>query len=410
MNTDLIEAKEIVLVPLKDIKLNPKNRNKHTPEQIDHLARIIKKTGFRRPGTISNRSGFLNCGEGRYLAAKKIGMTHMPVMYQDYESEALEYADAIADNALDKQAELDNASILQDVLDLGPEFDFDLLGIPDFKLPEDFDPQSDEDSVPEHVEPKTKLGDLYKLGEHRLLCGDSTSIDAVDRLMYGEKADMVFTSPPYNVGISYNSHDDKMSLDDYADFMKSVMTCAYAILNSGRIIAWNVGVSPKSAPHKHVNWLEESGFTLYRNIVWKKTGCQIPLWQNSKKNPLARYYLPNYNHEMIYLASKGEVEKGGPTEMPEELCMDVWDISQFSAGGNNHPAAFPVHLAEMTVKVLSSKDEIAFEPFGGSGSTLIACEKTKRKCFMMELDPHYCDVIVARWEKYTGKKAELING
>ncbi len=135
---DIIRAKEIKLIPLSEIKLNPKNRNIHSESQIEHIARIIKKTGFRRPGTISNQSGLLVCGEGRYHAAKKIGLKEMPVMFQDYESEALEFADAIADNALDKQAELDNASILQDTLDFGPDFDFDLLGIPDFKLPEDF--------------------------------------------------------------------------------------------------------------------------------------------------------------------------------------------------------------------------------------------------------------------------------
>ncbi len=136
-----IQAKEIKLVPISEIVLNPKNRNSHPQGQIDHLTRIIKYQGFRRPVTISNRTGQLVCGEGRFLAAKKLGMTAVPAMFQDYADEAQEFSDGIADNALDKQAELNTSDILKDVLDLGPDFDLDFLGIPDFKLPEDFAPQ-----------------------------------------------------------------------------------------------------------------------------------------------------------------------------------------------------------------------------------------------------------------------------
>jgi len=129
-----IQAKDIVLVPIGEIKLNPKNRNKHPKEQIDRLADIIKYQGFRRPVTISNRSGTLSCGEGRYLAAKKLKMTHIPATYQDYDSEEQEYADGIADNALDKWAELDLSGINVDLAELGPDFDINLLGLKDFVL------------------------------------------------------------------------------------------------------------------------------------------------------------------------------------------------------------------------------------------------------------------------------------
>ncbi len=130
----MIHAKEIQLVPLKDIKLNPKNRNKHPKEQIDRLVEIMKYQGFRRPGTISNQTGLLVCGEGRYLAAKAMGLKSMPVMYQDYESEEQEYADGIADNAIDKWADLDLAGINLDITDLGPELNLEMLGLANFVL------------------------------------------------------------------------------------------------------------------------------------------------------------------------------------------------------------------------------------------------------------------------------------
>lgn len=151
---ELIRSKEIKMVSLSEIKLNPKNRNKHPKEQIEELVHIIKTTGFRRPVTISNLSGFLSCGEGRYLAAKKIGLKEIPAMYQDYDDEAQEYADGIADNAIDKWAELDLSSINNDIGDLGPDFDIRLMGINGFTL--DFDlyetPEKEDEDKKERME------------------------------------------------------------------------------------------------------------------------------------------------------------------------------------------------------------------------------------------------------------------
>ena len=159
-----IKATEIKLVPLSEIKLNPKNRNKHPQNQIDRLAKIIKYQGFRRPGTISNRSGFLTAGEGRYLAAKQLGMTHMPVMFQDYKDEDQEFSDGIADNAVDKMAELDFAGINFDLKDLSPDFDLELLGIEKFTLDyseklilDETEKEKDESKVTEHECPRCKF-------------------------------------------------------------------------------------------------------------------------------------------------------------------------------------------------------------------------------------------------------------
>jgi len=221
----------------------------------------------------------------------------------------------------------------------------------------------------------------------------------VAKLMGGEKADMVFTSPPYNVGIKYASHNDTMDDADYWKLIEGVIKNCHEVMNMGRLISWNVGVSPKSKPFDHAKMLEAVGFNFYRNIVWKKTGCQIPLYHNAKKDPRSRHYTPNYNHELIFLFSKGEIEYGEHTNMPDELEMDVWDITQFSAGGKGHPAAFPVELVSLATQVMTNKNEVVYDPFGGSGSTLIACEKLNRKCRMMEIDPIYCQIIIDRMLK-----------
>jgi DNA modification methylase len=294
------------------------------------------------------------------------------------------------------------------------EFDIDLLGF-DAKdldaLIGNKEGLTDPDEVPEDPEtPVSKEGDLWLLENHRLLCGDSGSDKSVLRCVGGVDVDMVFTSPPYNVGIDYGKYDDKKGANEYKSLIESVICNCFSVLGEGRLLAWNVGVSPKSKPHHHMIWLENAGFDLFRHIVWKKTGAQIPLWQNSKKKPYARNYKPNYNHEMIYMVSKGDVCYGSSTQMPSELSMDVWDVAQFSAGGKGHPAAFPAKLATLAVDVMSAPGEIILEPFCGSGTMIIAAEVKGRKCCAIEMDPIYVDVAVARWENFTGKDAKLETG
>jgi hypothetical protein len=172
------------LIPVSKITPHPKNRNQHSKEQIERLAKILKYQGWRYPIKISNQTGFITSGHGRLYAAIENGWKEVPVNFQDYESDDQEYADLQADNSIASWAELDLSGINSDIGDLGPDFDIDLLGIKDFVLePADkLEPQCDEDEVPEHVEPKIKHGDIYKLGSHRLMCGDSTVIDDVDKL------------------------------------------------------------------------------------------------------------------------------------------------------------------------------------------------------------------------------------
>ncbi len=377
---------------IKELKPHPKNPNKHSKEQIGRLAALIKYQGWRLPIIVSKQSGFIVSGHGRLEAAKLMGLKEVPVSLQDFTSDEQELAFLVSDNAIASWADLDLASINSFVPDLGPEFDIDLLGIEDFEIePADkIEPQCDEDEVPEYVEPTTKLGDLYRLGNHRLLCGDATSIDAVDKLMDRQKADMVFTDPPYGMnldtdyggsmkddleGRAHKSYSKVIGDDSEFNFFDS-----YALVESiSEQFWWGADYYCDKIP-KNGSWL---------------------VWDKKTTESLQKMFGSDF--ELCWSKQKHE----------REIARITWSgpfghNKKDDGGSKTHPTMKAVKLIEWFFERF--KGEKVIDLFGGSGSTLIACEKTKRKCFMMELDPHYCDVIVARWEKYTGKKAELING
>lgn len=373
------------LVPVSELKQHPKNRNAHPKDQVERLAKILKYQGWRYPIKVSKQSGFITSGHGRLEAAIENGWPEVPVNYQDYENETQEYADLQADNAIASWSDLDLSKINTDLSDLGPDFDLDMLGIKDFVLePADkLDPGCDEDEVPEKVEPKTKLGDIYSLGAHRLMCGDSTSIDAVEKLMNGQKADMVFTDPPYGMNLNTNFQDihkgaktGKNHAPVIGDSNKFDPSCLFTVSSKDRLV-WGADYFIENLP---------IGGSWY---VWDKTVGRFEgrignefelLWTElPHKRLVFRHEWVGYNG----LEKEDTKTRGHPNQKPVELLCKILD--QF-------------------------KHDNILDLFGGSGSTLIACEKTNRKCFMMELDPHYCDVIVARWEKFTGQTADLLNG
>jgi len=359
---------------------NPKNPNKHDDKQVGLLAKLIDYTGFRHPIIVSKRSGFIVAGHGRLLAAKKLGYEQVPVDYQDFKDEAEEFAFMVADNKVSILAEHDDAMMIDLLKDIEID-DYDYLGIPDFEMPEtEVIQQCDEDAVPEQVDTRCKKGDVWLLGEHRLMCGDSTSIDDVDKLMDGAKADMVFTDPPYGIGL------DKKELKLGKSQVYNGVTnddssqCAVDAFNLCEsleipfVFFWGANHYSASLPDSSC-WL-----------VWDKQGgksvtyADCELCYTNLKKPVRMF-----TH--IWDGFRRDSEKGEtrvhPTQKPVQLFIDIFD------------------KFELPNKTL--------DLFGGSGSTLIACEKTNRKCFMMELDEHYCDVILARWEKYTGKEATLEN-
>jgi DNA modification methylase len=252
-------------------------------------------------------------------------------------------------------------------------------------------------------EPKTKLGDIYQLGNHRLMCGDSTSIDAVDKLMDGKKADMVFTSPPYNAntmagdGGVFNSkpvklykegYSDNLNSVDYIDFIKSVLNICFTATDG--FIFWNVNYNAKSK-FEYIKQIEDRIDYLVEQICWKKSST-IPF-----KGMLKRAWEPIY----VFSTNKQNLNV-------KEITENFWEVSNVNSQHKEHKACFPVALPEKGIHLVNANTGIIFEPFCGSGTTIIAAEKNNRKCYGMELDPKYCDVIVKRWEDFTGKKAVLL--
>jgi DNA modification methylase len=391
-----IQAKEIQLVDIDSLVLNPKNNNKHPKEQIDRLAKLIQYQGFRNPVIVSKRTGFVLAGHGRIEAAKLAGLKEVPAMFQDFENEAQEYAYLTSDNAIASWAELDLSAVNTEMLDLGPDFDIDLLGIKDFVIEpiEKFEPQSDEDAVPDVVYPITRKGDIWLLGNHRLMCGDSTMIDDVEKLMNGEKADMVFTDPPYGVsytgglgdnGNGIESNKREMIKNDDIDLYYEAVTTANHFSNGPVFMFY-----ADTVPFQLYAAVKDVGAKIVAMIVWKKKGGYGALGASYKQN-----------HEpcLIWLPKGKKLNFIGETTENRVWEMDKDGLNKL------HPTQKPVAIPKRAIG--NHEAEIVLDIFGGSGSTMIACEELKRKARLMELDEKYCDVIIKRWEQYTGKKATL---
>ena len=390
------------LVDLHKLQPNPKNPNTHPDKQIKLLAKIIDYQGQRAPIVVSNRSGFITKGHGRLDALKKLGWDKAAVDYQDYDDEAQEFADMVADNKISELAKHDDNLMIEALKEVEIE-DFDYLGIPDFELPAEVDPAKEEieDDVPTDVDTRAKPGDLWILGEHRLLCGDATNVLDVERLMGGEKADMVYTDPPY--GVNYNGghfHYDKsigksnpkfkrarekLKADENTNIYKEVIPLIAKYCN-GPCYTWFADTKSLDLI-KSVNYVGET----HAMIIWHKT--------NAKYASISSQY--KQRHEpCLYWKPKGKTLKWcGPSNE-----NTLWEMKR-DASNKFHPTQKPVALAERAIKNHTAKSVL--DLFGGSGSTLIACEKTNRKCFMSEIDGYYCDVIINRWMKYTGKMAYL---
>ena len=392
-----IKAREIRLIPISDIKLNPKNRNKHPKEQIDRLTEIIKYQGFRRPVSISNRTGLLVCGEGRYLAAKNLNFNEIPAIFQDYDGPEQEFADAISDNAIDKWSELDTSGIIDDVKKF-EEFELDLLGIKDFRIVDpQIEPQCDEDdSPPVRTETISKLGDLWQLGRHKLLCGDATVADQVAKLMGEERADLVWTDPPYNVAYEGKTKEaltiqnDAMGDTDFYQFLYDAYITMFMFTRPGG------GIYVAHADSEGANFrkaMVDAGWLFKQCLVWVK------------KKLVFRRHDYHWMHEPILY---GWAPGAAHTWLGDRKQTTVLEFNNAARNGE-HPTMKPVELIEYCLSNSVVPGGLVLDLFGGSGSTLIACEKSGRNARIVELDPKYCDVIVARWEKYTGQKASRLN-
>lgn len=385
-------------------KLTPYARNArtHSPAQVDQIAASMREWGWTNP-ILVDEAGQIIAGHGRLAAAHKLGLKDAPVMVASGWTEAQKRAYVLADNKLALNAGWDSEMLLLEINDLqGMDFDLDLTGFSAEEIAaltpvQMEDGLTDEDETPEPpVNPITVVGDVWTLGKHRLMCGDSTSIDAVEKLMDGQKADMVFTDPPY--GVSYDGgHNKKKRQGIIADslegdnltglFYGALSTAIPCTKDGAAFYVWFA--SGKSI--ETFAALSELPLTLRAVIQWYKIKSGLGAFMSQ--------YIPNCE-PCMYLHKTGcSPAWYGPTNE-----KTVWELKK-EARNNYHPTQKPVELPERAITNSSKQGDEILDLFGGSGSTLIACEKTGRSSRLMELDPKYCDVIIKRWQDFTGKQA-----
>jgi DNA modification methylase len=403
----ITEVKVEALIPYA------KNSRTHDDAQVAQIAASIKEFGWTNPILIDGDKGII-AGHGRLMAARKLGLTKVPVIELKDMTEAQKKAYVIADNKLAMNAGWDMDFLKLELQDLeDADFDLSLTGFDDKELDallnviEGTDGLTDEDAVPETpIEPKTKLGDIYILGNHRLMCGDSTSIDAVEKLMDGKKADMVFTDPPYNIGFggtmsstskngvlqSYVTENakhrpienDKKSESEFYDFISEVLSIIQIKCKG----AWYISFGSANL-HELLRPITDIGMEYKSIVIWVKN--QSPMGGGAYRRKYEPIVYGNFSSDFY----------GKP--YAED---DVWEFNR-TQKNDLHPTMKPVELVKNALNHGSKSGDVVLDLFGGSGSTMIASEEIGRKACLMELDPKYCDVIVKRWEDFTGKKAIL---
>jgi DNA modification methylase len=388
-------------VDITDLKENPKNVNNHSEDQIKRLADIIRFQGWRHP-IIVDKDNIIWAGHARLSASKLLGLSKVPVQVHEFESYEQAYAFLVSDNSIASWSELDLSLINLELENLGPDFDIDLLGLKDFEIePADKYADKDADSVPDVKDNElgVKLGDIYQLGQHRLMCGDSCDSKIVGILMNGSQADMVFTDPPY--GVDYGGgHNKKKRTGIQGDKLEgeSLTDLFYSsILNAQKFshdhAAFYVWYANGKAVETFASF-SKLNLKVRAVICWYKVKSGLGAFMSQ--------YIPNYE-PCIYAYKTGcSPQWFGPTDE-----KTVWELKK-ELKNEFHPTQKPTELPERAILNSSKNNDIILDLFGGSGSTLIACEKTNRKCYMLELDPHYVSVIIRRWEDFTGQKAVKI--
>lgn len=492
---------DITELPIESLIPYARNARTHSDEQVAQIAGSIKEFGFTNPVLIDGEGGII-AGHGRVLAARKLGLSVVPVIKLDYLTDTQKRAYILADNKLALNAGWDDAMLKLEIEDLKLlDFDMDLIGFSEeeFNLlmdePEEIkEGLTDDDEVPEiPVEPITKQGDVWLCGNHRVMCGDSTSIDAVDKLMSGNKADMVFTDPPYgmkkeNDGIL----NDNLNYDDLLEFNRQWIPLSFSVTKeNGSWYCWGTDEPLMDIYSAIIKPMIKSQQATFRNLItWAKghgqgqnsdntrsyaiadekclfVMCGVQGFNNNADNyfegwePIRDYLLQerlkagwdiptmkriaghsdlNRDHwtcksqfnmptREVYqsfqqwgIDNSKDVFKREYDDIKREYYStrayfnnthdnfnNVWHFDRHQRNGSEggHATPKPVELCERAIKSSSEKENLVIDLFGGSGSTLIACEKNNRINYSMELDEKYCDVIVKRWQAFTGLEATL---
>jgi len=385
---------------------NPKNPNDHTDEQIEILAKVIRFNGWRSPITVSKRSGFIVCGHGRLAAAKLAGCEEVPVDEQEFENEAAEHAHLMADNFIHDMAEMNKGKTRDLALEIQPFIDLELAGINEkleIKLGLDAPEKSDVDAEPKldqikelQAKWKTERGQRWSLGPHSLFCGDSTSAEDVSKLLGAAKPNLMVTDPPYGVNYDPGWREKhgakslgKVSNDDRADW-----TEAWQLFPGAIAYVWH------GALHAGVvmDSLGRAGFAPRSQIIWVKQHFAFSRGDY------------HWQHEPCWYVVRGTGQWAGDRKQ-----TTVWQIDNHNAFGGGeketkktpHSTQKPIECMKRPIENNSNEGQAVYDPFLGSGTTLMAAVQSGRICYGMELDPGYVAVILERYFDATGENPKL---
>lgn len=380
-----------------------RNSRTHSDAQVVQIAASIREFGFTNPILIDQENQII-AGHGRVLAAMKLKLDEVPCIRLSHLSESQKRAYVIADNKLALNAGWDDELLALEIKDLqDSDFDVSLLGFDDDELAkimdalvEEVEGLTDEDATPEvPEEPKTKLGDIYQLGNHRLMCGDSCSTNDMEKLCNGQLVDMWLTDPPYNVayegGTGLTIQNDDMGDEQFRQFLRDAYVTADLVMKPGAVFyIWHAD----SEGYNFRGAARDANWTVRQCLIWKKSSLVMGRQDY------------HWRHEPCLYGWKNG---SGHLWASDRKQTTILEFDKPSRNGE-HPTMKPVALFEYQMLNNTKGGDIVLDSFGGSGTTIIAAEKNGRVARLMELDPKYCDVIVKRWEDFTGKKAVLLNG
>ena len=414
---------KIEYLPVDALEPYEKNTRKHQKEDISQIVKSIEKFGFDDPIGIWSDHNVIVEGHGRLMAAKKLGMKEVPVIRLDHLTDEQRRQYGIMHNRTAELSVWDMDALAEELKDLDMS-DFDV----DFGIPEE---DSDKDktvvevdapSVDDIKEPVAKPGDIWQLGNHRVMCGDSTMIDDVEKLMDGVKADLVVTDPPYNVnyeGSAGKIKNDNMENDKFRKFLYDTFSTMNMVMNPGApFYIWHAD----SEGYNFRGACADVGLHVRECLIWVKNSLVLGRsdyqWQHEPclygwKEGAAHTWNGKRKQTTV-MESLDLMDEERLRETIKELLSENYDttILRENKPLNNklHPTMKPVRLIAKLIQNSSNKGGAVLDLFGGSGTTMIAAEQLDRNAYLMELDPKFVDVIIKRWEDFTGRKAVLLNG
>lgn len=384
---------DIINIALKDLKPYENNPRKND-DAVKYVAESIKEFGFKVPIVI-DKDNVIVAGHTRYKAAKKLGMTEIPCIIADDLTDEQIKAFRLADNKVAEKAEWDFDLLnteLDDIIDL----DMELFGFEDALQDDAEEAVEDEFEVELPAEPKSKLGDIYQLGDNRLMCGDSTVLEDVEKLMGGVQADMLLTDPPYNVNYEGKTKDklkiknDKMDNDNFRQFLIDAFSNADMVMKPGAVFyIWHAD----SEGYNFRGACFDVGWTVRQCLIWNKNSMVMGRQDYQWKHEPCLY---------------GWKEGAGHLWASDRKQTTVINFDK-PTRNDMHPTMKPIPLFDYQIKNNTKGGDVVLDLFGVSGTTIMACEQNGRRGYSMEYDPRYVDVIVDRWEKFTGAKAVLLN-